>query len=64
METRNEILAAGLVSRAIALALAVFAATFVSLGSAAVVTRGASEQVTVPAQQAGVDAETKEIRFG
>jgi hypothetical protein len=61
METRNEILAAGLVSRAVALALAFVAATVVSIGSAAVVTQGADRAETIHAK---VPAEKAEIRYG
>lgn len=62
MESRNEFTPVGLVSRAIALALAVVATTVVSVGSAAIVTRGAD--APHPGIEASVPSEDKEIRFG
>jgi hypothetical protein len=63
MESLNVTPVTHLVSRAIALALAGLAATVVSVGSAAVVTRGANHEAR-PVHQSAVAIATKEIRFG
>jgi len=63
MESFNVIPANHLVSRAIALALAGLVATVVSVGSAAVVTRGADHDAKAVYQTAVAIAK-KEIRFG
>ena len=63
MESRNVTPSTSLVSRAIALALAGLVATFVSLGSAAVVTQGADQNAQAVYQSAVAVAKT-ELRFG
>ena len=63
MESLNATPVNHLVSRAIAFALAGLVATFVSLGSAAVVTQGADQNAQAVYQSA-VAVAKKEIRFG
>jgi hypothetical protein len=63
MESLNVIPVTHLVSRAIALALAGLVATVVSVGSAAVVTRGANQDAQ-SVYQTAVAIAKKEIRFG
>ena len=63
MESRNATPNTHLVSRAIALALAGLVATFVSLGSAAIVTQGADESAK-GVYFAAIAVAKKEIRFG
>lgn len=63
MESLNATPVNHLVSRAIALALAGLVATFVSLGSAAIVTQGAGQNAQA-VYQSGVAVAKKEIRFG
>jgi hypothetical protein len=63
MESLNVIPVTHLVSRAIALAMAGLVATVVSVGSAAVVTRGANQDAQ-SVYQTAVAIAKKEIRFG
>jgi putative flippase GtrA len=63
MESRNATPITHLVSRAIAFALAGLVATFVSLGSAAIVTQGADQNAQA-VYQVAVAVAKKEIRFG